>query len=306
MSGTIADCEACPIHAEDHGEPGSPCVVLLQGLGMCVNDWPSEFLRELAQEFRVIRIDSRDAGRSGRCGPDIDPAAVSLLQRCPGISGAELPYSLRDMRDDVLRVLDRLEVQRFALVGFSMGGMIAQLVAARAEARVTAFAQICSSAGEARAPVPDEAWQRFLRVSRPFASDEEAVTWLTRYLRWCAAPTPLSADDAREAATAMVGQGHVPGGHARQLLALAGSGDRRDAVRAIRAPALVIGAGRDRCIFPESSARARQLIPNSELVMFREMGHALEPGAMACLNGWLRSKLVAGSARPAALTGGRA
>nr|WP_319948191.1 alpha/beta fold hydrolase [uncultured Shimia sp.] len=118
-------------------------LVLLLGLGMQLGEWPKSFLDNLARDFRVICIENRDMRQSGRCGPDDEQLDDSHGEEAP-----LLPYTLHDMRDDVMRVLRELEVDRFAVVGFSIGGMIAQLVAEQAGDRLFAFAQICSSAGE--------------------------------------------------------------------------------------------------------------------------------------------------------------
>lgn len=290
MPKTAENLSSCPIHAEMHGDASSPCIVLILGLGMRLEEWPQEAIADLARDFRVICIDNRDAGRSGRCGPDVDRSAVESLETGAPYGQEPLPYTLFDMRDDVLRVLDELQINKFAVAGFSMGGMIAQLVAAEAGTRVAGMVQICSSAGETAAPVPEETWQRFLRNARPFENRDALIRWLAEDLIWCSAPSPLR--DAVEAAEAMVDGGYTPGGYARQLLALSRSGDRGAYLAQITCPALVIGAAQDRCIEPASSQLAKRLIPNAELVICENTGHALEPHVMAHLSSWLRKTLT--------------
>ncbi|KIC20117.1 alpha/beta fold hydrolase [Leisingera sp. ANG-Vp] len=273
-----------------HGDVSLPCLVLILGLGMRIEEWPQEAVADLARDFRVICIDNRDSGRSGRCGPNVDSAAVRTLESGAPYGEEPLPYTLFDMRDDVLRVLNELQIGRFAVAGFSMGGMIAQLVAAQASSRVTGMVQICSSAGEVAAPVPEVTWQRFLKNARPFESRDALIRWLAEDLTWCSAPSPLA--DAVDAAEAMVDGGYTPGGYARQLLALSQSGDRSAYLTQITCPALVIGAAQDRCIEPDSSRLAQRLIPDAELVICGNTGHALEPQVMAHLSSWLRKTLI--------------
>ncbi len=287
VTKTIAG--TCPIHIEMHGHMFAPCIVMILGLGMRVAEWPRELLDRLSRDFHLICIENRDMGQSGRCGPDVDEAAVEALSD-PDTN--TVPYTLFDMRDDVLRCVDDLGIDRFAVVGFSMGGMIAQLVAAKTGNRVSGLVQICCSAGEARIPTQDKSWDRFLRTVKPFDTEQELADWLAEDLIWWSAPTPLSQSDARTAALGMVTGGFSSGGYARQLLALNGSGNRQEELSKIKAPALVIGAAQDRCIDPGSSRRAHALITGSELFLCEGMGHALDPKAMQKLKGWLRATLL--------------
>ncbi|WP_164727035.1 alpha/beta fold hydrolase [Shimia sediminis] len=272
----------CPIYVEVRGRDTAPCIVLLLGLGMQLGEWPKDFLDELARDFRVICIENRDMGRSGRCGSDEEP----LDERYDG-NAPRLPYTLFDMRDDVMRVLQELDVCRFAVVGFSMGGMIAQLVAGQAGGRLTAFVQICSSAGEADAPIPPPALKRFKRISRGFETEAEMLEWFEEDLIWCAAPSKMTRAEAVEVAEAMQISGFTTGGYTRQLAAIRFSGDRTDYLRRIAAPSLVIGADQDRCLASESSRRAHALIPGSKLRMFDGVGHSLDEKMLGHLTNWL-------------------
>lgn len=272
----------CPIHVEMHGCETAPCIVLLLGLGMQLGEWPKSFLENLAQDFRVICFENRDMGQSGRCGPNDEQLGDSCDGQAP-----LLPYTLHDMRDDVMRVLQELDVHRFAVIGFSMGGMIAQLVAEQAGERLRAFAQICSSAGEADAAIPKPALRRFKRIASGFETEAEMLEWFEEDLIWCAAPSPMTRSKARELATAMRNSGFTTGGYARQLAAIRFSGDRASSLKGILAPSLVIGANQDRCLASESSHRAHALIPRSELRMFDGVGHSLDEEMLRHLEHWL-------------------
>ncbi|SFE98491.1 Pimeloyl-ACP methyl ester carboxylesterase [Sulfitobacter brevis] len=277
----------CPIHIEAHGDIKAPCVVLVLGLGMQVVEWPTGFIKKLSEQFYVVCIENRDMGRSGRCGPDMEPELARFLVDKPRSDDAKIPYTLFDMRDDVLRAVDRLGVEKFAIVGFSMGGMIAQLVAAQPGQRVTAFAQICSSGGEASAPFSPDAYARLLAVTQVGNSKAELIEMLARDLIWFLAPSRLSKDEAKDLAAMMLETGFTPGGYARQLLAIQCSGDRSDDLRSIQAPAIIIGARQDRCLSLDGSNRAFELIPHAEFKVFDGMGHSLEPAALDYLTSWL-------------------
>ena len=256
---------------------------------MQVSEWPTEFVENLARDFRVICFENRDMGLSGRCGPNDDSTSFSKL--CSDDIQPSAPYTLFDMRDDILRGLEHLCVKDFAIIGFSMGGMIAQLVAAHAKQRVTGFAQICSSAGEATAPFPKDALQRFLRTSKGFEAEPEMIDWLTEDLVWCSTPSSLSITEARKAAQTMIASGFSSGGYARQLLAILTAGDRQAHLAEIDACSLIIAGNHDRCIETHSSHRAHEIIQNSSLIVFDNMGHALEPRVLASLSAWLRETL---------------
>jgi pimeloyl-ACP methyl ester carboxylesterase len=277
----------CPIHIEIHGDKNAPCIVLVLGLGMQVAEWPLNFIRKLSEQFYVVCIENRDMGRSGRCGPDLEPGLARLLAEKPCGDDAGIPYTLFDMRDDVLRAVDTLGVEKFAIVGFSMGGMIAQLVAARPDKRVTAFAQICSSGGEASAPFPPAAYARLLAVAQVGNSNAELIDMLALDLIWFLSPSRLTEDDAKDLAAKMLEAGFTPGGYARQLLAIQCSGDRSDDLRSIQAPTIIIGARQDRCLSLDGSNRARELIPHAEFKVFDGIGHSLEPVALDYLTTWL-------------------
>lgn len=293
----------CPIYVEMHGDKAAPCIVMILGLGMQLPEWPQGLIDSLARDFHVVCVENRDMGRSGRAGPDIDPEAFRLLESQPTVHRS--PYTLFDMRDDVLRCVDALGVDQFAAVGFSMGGMIAQLVAAKLGSRVTGLAQICSSAGEAEIPAPPGAWDRFKRTARPFVSETEFVDWLTDDLIWWSDPTPLTKEDARATALDMIQGGFSSGGYARQLLALNGSGDRTPELKSITAPTLIVAGAQDRCVMPESSYQAHALIANSEFVLCEDMGHALDPQAIKYLENWLRKTLDPQDQQTTAHAGGR-
>ncbi len=286
---TIIDGE-CPIYIEMHGNPELPCIVFIQGLGMNVWEWPQNTLKSLTQYFYLVCIENRDAGLSGRCGPDVDNDALSKLVTKDNTKN--IPYTLYNMRDDVIKGLTSLGVVNFAIIGFSMGGMIAQLVASLCGNRVTGLVQICSTGGEKDVPVPEESWRRFLKISYPFESQTVLVDQLADDLKWFAEPSPLSNLEARQAAIAMIHNGYTPGGYARQLLALSRSGDRTRYLESIKCPTLVIGALEDRCVAPKSSKRAHKLIPNSELIMCKNIGHTLGPAVMGHMSTWLRKTLL--------------
>src|SRR4051794_1594282 len=111
---------------ETFGEAGRPAVLLVMGLGTQMLGWHEDFCTELAgRGFHVIRYDNRDVGHSQRFDDTPPPSPGELLRRKP----RRLAYTLDDMADDGVRLLDHLGIEAAHVVGASMGGMIAQVLA---------------------------------------------------------------------------------------------------------------------------------------------------------------------------------
>lgn len=248
------------------GQRTAPAIVLCQGLGMRNADWPEELIEELSEHFFVVIVENRDAGFSSRC---------------------HQPYTLFDMATDIERVAAHLGLSRFALLGFSMGGMIAQIVAARCRENVSAFVQVCSSSGEATPPLSNETLRRFHITARGFTSEEETAEWLAEDIAYFAAPQDIEPVEAKRKAVEMVQAGHSAEAFARQYAAMCGSGDRSRLLRLITAPTLIIAGYNDCCIPLESSRRAAALIPHSKFHCLENTGHVLGAAAINLVLQWL-------------------
>src|SRR5215207_8903195 len=126
---TAGDVELC---YETFGDPDDPALLRVMGLAMQMLGWHEDLCEELAgRGFFVIRYDNRDVGRSTSI-PGPSPTTWQLIRRDKRAAA----YQLADMADDAIGLLDHLGVARAHVVGASMGGMIAQTVAARHPDRV--------------------------------------------------------------------------------------------------------------------------------------------------------------------------
>lgn len=266
MSRKIVNSGDVALSVELVGQRTAPAIVLCQGLGMRIADWPEKLVEELSSHFYVVMVENRDTGRSSRC---------------------DKPYTLFDMAADIECVTAQLGLNRYALLGFSMGGMIAQIVASRCHENVSAFIQVCSSAGEAIPPLSQEAIKRFEITSRGFTSEEETAVWLAEDIAFFAAPQAINPVEARHKALEMVQAGHSSEAFARQYAAICGSGDRSRLLRLIAVPALIIAGAKDCCIPVESSRRAASLIPHSKFYCLEETGHTFEETAIDLVLKWL-------------------
>lgn len=279
--GITLDCE-------DVGDAGAPVILLVMGLAMPGVAWPDPFVAGLVGAgFRVVRFDNRDCGHSTKLASvrpqDLRVAIARALLRRP----VSAPYTLDDMAADTVGLLDALGIARAHLAGASMGGMIAQNVAARHPARVASLTSIMASTGNPSLRVAlgkPRALRAILR--RPvLGADAEAL--VEHYARvYGVIGSPGFAHDPdmlRHHLRRIVERGFHPAGTARQLLAILASGDRRALLRRIVAPTLVVH-GSDDPLVPLAAGRdtARQ-IAGSELEIVAGMGHDLPPGVQQIL-----------------------
>ncbi|MGE0286789.1 MAG: alpha/beta fold hydrolase [Bradyrhizobium sp.] len=260
------------IFGEDHAEP----MVLIMGLGAQMIHWDDEFCRELAgRGFRVIRFDNRDIGKSSRMSGGKRLSLVELLKlrflRIP----VAAPYKLRDMAVDTIGLMDHLRVRSAHIVGASMGGMIAQEIAITFPERVRSMTSIMSTTGNPKVPPPTREAAAVLMAPPPATREEYlarfAQTW--KILRAGSFPEDEALDPARAARTWE--RGLNPPGVGRQLRAILASGSRKERLRQVKAPTLVIHGTVDPLVRPEGGKDTAASISGAKLLMIEGMGHAL-------------------------------
>jgi proline iminopeptidase len=267
---------------ESFGEPGGPAIVLIMGLGVQMILWPDELCAMLAARgFRVIRFDNRDAGLSTQLEhlgtPNVAWNYVKYMLRLP----VKAPYLIEDMARDVIGLLDALGIKRAHLVGASMGGMMAQNAAAAFPERVASLTSIMSTTGDRRLPPPKrEAINALLQKPARKGDAPAAAARLKRLLRAIGSTThPTDEAELTQFCERHARRAHNPPGQARQLLAIAASGDRTEVVMRIRAPTLVIHGREDPLILPECGRATARAIEkgggNVKLVEVDGMGHDL-------------------------------
>jgi pimeloyl-ACP methyl ester carboxylesterase len=267
------------IEYESQGDPSNETVLLIMGLGTQLTGWPDEFCDNLvALGYHVLRFDNRDIGLSTRfdhARTPIIPALVALKAlRLP----APVPYRLRDMVDDAIGLLDALGIDRAHVVGASMGGMIAQLMAAYYPQRTLSLTSIMSTTGNRSLPGADREATRALMLQPDDHLDMNSV--IERNVRVRKALQSLShpktdAEIYATAAAAVERGGHYPQGVARQLGAIIVARDRRRLLSGIKLPALVIHGDEDRLVKVECGMDTAQHLPNAELSVLPGMGHDL-------------------------------
>jgi proline iminopeptidase len=278
---TAVAANGITIEYESLGDPSAPPILLIMGLGMQLVAWPDAFCQGLVERgFRVIRFDNRDCGLSSqirvRRQPNLVAALASAWLRLP----VRAPYTLHAMAADAIGLLDALALPRAHVVGLSMGGMIAQVVAATCPERVLSLTSIMSSSGGRKVSQPRPDAKRAL-LSKPRDADdpESVVDHLVGVFGVIGSPAfPTDREDLREQVSRNVRRGYHPAGVTRQLVAIIASGDRRKMLRKITAPTLVIHGAEDPLVPVEAGRDTARHIEGAKLMVIEGMGHDLAPG----------------------------
>ena len=272
----IARANGIELCYEIFGDANAEPMLLIMGLGAQMIHWDDDFCRQLAARgFRVIRFDNRDIGKSSRMtgGKRLSPVELLKLRflKIP----VAAPYKLRDMAEDVTGLMDVLGIKSAHLVGASMGGMIAQEIAISFPQRVRSLTSIMSTTGNPKDPPPTREATAMLMAPPPATKEEYferyAQTW--KILRVGSFPQDEALDRAR--AERNFERGLNPAGVGRQLRAILASGSRKERLRSVKAPTLVIHGSVDPLVRPEAGKDTAASIPGAKLLMIEGMGHAL-------------------------------
>jgi pimeloyl-ACP methyl ester carboxylesterase len=259
------------------GDPAGQPLLLIAGLTLDLTSWSPAMVEGLVERgFYVIRFDNRDVGRTTAAATP-PPSLLRRVLRRPRRDG----YDLAEMAADAIAVLDHLGVDKTHAVGMSMGGMIAQTIAARHPERVASLTSIFSTTGAPKVGQP--AQSTLLLLAKPGArTRDEAVKKHVRLVRHIAG-TRFPADEAGAAdyASGAWDRGLRQGagdGVARQINAIYKSGDRTAELRRITVPTLVIHGDRDRIVHPSGGRATAAAIPGARHVTIAGMGHDLAAG----------------------------
>lgn len=265
------------IFYDRHGDERAEPLLLIMGLGAQMIRWTPEFVASLTgRGFHVIRYDNRDVGLSEKidaAGPPDVPAILKALQegRKPPVA-----YTLDEMAADAVGVLDALNIAKAHIVGASMGGMIAQLVAADYPSRVLSLTSIMSSTGNRALPPskPEAVAVLQNRGPDPNVDLEGYLTHSVNSARTIGSPGyPIDEAEQRARAKANFERNYYPVGFTRQYAGVMASPDRREKIRTIKAPTMVVH-GADDPLVPLAGGRdTHENVPGSELRVIPGMGH---------------------------------
>ena len=254
----VGEVELC---FDAFGEPESPTMLLIMGLGFQLVHWPEDLCRQLAAEgFRVVRFDNRDAGRS---------------THLPGGR-----YTLEDMADDAVGLLDALDVGSAHVVGAALGGLVAQTMAIRHPARVRSLASLMSTTGRRGAGRTSLRVLRHL-LARPPRTREEAIERRVRVFSTIGSTGFAQDHDELRRVTALAFERDPAAreGRRRQHRAVRTAADRTEALGMVTVPTVVVHGTEDRMCHPSGGRATAEAVPGARLELVTGMGHDLPPGA---------------------------
>ncbi|MDC3376174.1 alpha/beta hydrolase [Gammaproteobacteria bacterium] len=272
-----------------YGSENNKPILLVQGLGGQLINWPEHLIDFLIENnFRPIVFDNRDTGLSSRFTDDrfsegnrsktINSTYLKYYLRLP----INPPYTLDDMATDAIKILDKLNIDKAHLLGISMGGMIAQIIAANHSERINTFTLIASSIS-APSPLngPTRDVRRLLmkRSANPYSTNEERIERSKKIFKLIGLEGyDLDTEEFYNKSIESIERaGPDDTGFSRQIMAILGSKNRIKKVKSIKAKTLIIHGKEDPLIKVKNAYKTNKYIKNSNLLILPKMRHLIEP-----------------------------
>ncbi len=283
------DTEAAPVEVDNgvaavgelrlcyqtRGSRSDPALLLEMGFGMQLDAWDESFCDAFVRRgFFLIRYDHRDVGLSSKLD-GIEPD----LRACGRGDFTTVPYTLYDLADDAVGLLDALGIEAAHVVGASMGGMVAQAIAIRHPARVRSLCSIMSTTGDPTLPGPTaEASAASLSAMRADSRDEAIEATVAGGRVFAGGGFPYDEDAARRRATAALDRSDYPQGKRRLAAAIMATGDRTRALADVHVPTLVIHGANDSLVPADGGRATAAAVPGAALMIIDGMGHEFPIG----------------------------
>jgi pimeloyl-ACP methyl ester carboxylesterase len=264
------------------GDAKNPALLLIMGLATQRTAWPDSWIQRFVDKgFFVITFDNRDVGLSSRLDYLGAPSFPKIAcQRLFGL-GAPPPYTLSDMAQDALDLLDRLGVVRAHIFGISMGGMIAQHLCLKAPQRALSLTLLMSSSGRIALPLPHRSVLKIF-ASKPKAglTDKEAAAdYLLRFFAEVGSPAyPIPESERAPRVWAQVNRSMAGMGANRHIAAIIADGKRHKALRNLRLPVLVLHGDSDKLLPPTHGRDLANKIPGARFELLKGVGHDVPDG----------------------------
>ena len=264
-----ASANGIELEYQTFGDPRDQPLLLIAGLATQMISWQEPFCELLAgRGFFVIRFDNRDCGLSTwmeAAGPP-DLGAAFRGEGHPA-------YQLDDMARDVAGLLDSLEIPAAHLVGASMGGFIAQLVAINHPERVLSLTSIMSGPGGSDAVDPKPEGVAILMVPPPATREEQIELAMSIHRTLAGAGDQLDDAVERDRAERSVDRAYYPMGVGRQLVAILAAGSRLERLKHVRVPTLVVHGTDDILVPVENGRLVAGAVPGARFIELQGMGH---------------------------------
>jgi pimeloyl-ACP methyl ester carboxylesterase len=271
----IANVNGVDIAYQLHGNSLHPTLLLIQGLSTPLTGWPGVMIeRFVAANFQVLLLDNRDVG----CSEQLDHLSIPnmawvITKYKLGLS-IKTPYKLEDMMQDVIALMDILNLPKVHVVGASMGGMIAQLMAIHHPIRVNTLTSIMSTTGYKTLPSVRADVSEILIKTPTSKSYEDQMYYHIKKWKAIGSPDyPPSDAYLNEYVDSLLKRGITEKGTMRHVLALLATDNREQALSKLDIPSLVIHGDGDRLINVAGGQATANAIPNAKLKIYPGMGH---------------------------------
>ncbi|MCP1133774.1 alpha/beta fold hydrolase [Paenibacillus polysaccharolyticus] len=264
---------------DSYGSEKNETILLIAGLGTQMIRWTVPFCEMLAARgFRVIRFDNRDTGLSTHFSNHATLDFEALAQTLMSGKLPDLPYTLDDMADDTIGLLNALGIKKAHVVGRSMGGMIAQLMVSQYPERVLSLTSLMSTTGNTELPPTSPEVMALMTgpAPNPMEDEEGYLAHSVAFAKRIAGTGyPFEEDAYRSLIREEIQRAYDPGSVGRQIAAIAVSGDRRARLAKVKVPALVIHGVEDPMFVPACGRDTAEAINGAELMLLEGMGHDL-------------------------------
>ena len=274
-----ASANGIQIEYETFGEPSGRPLLLIIGLGGQMIDWDDDLCKDLAERGHyVIRYDNRDVGLSTKFEEAGVPDLMEIMGKLMQGEKVKPPYTMEDMADDAIGLLDALGIQKAHICGMSMGGMIAQTIAVRHPSRVLSLISIYSTTGNPA--VPQAKPEVFELLAAPPPEEREAfIEHMLGVFKTIAGPGfPVDEEWTRNNIAESYDRSFYPQGTVRQLVAILTQENRVPALAKVARPTLVVHGTSDPLVSVEGGKDTANAIPGAELILIEGMGHDLPHG----------------------------
>ena len=269
-----ASSNSIEICYETFGDKKNRPLILIMGLATQMIAWPEPFCRMLAEAGHfVVRFDNRDVGCSARMEHLYVPDVEGLMAETVAGRQVWVPYTLLDMADDTIGLMDALKIERGHVCGMSMGGMIAQVMALEYPDRLTSMTSVMSTTGEPDLP-PSTSEAREAMMSAPPAKRAGYIDHMVGLYRTFSGGSPFYDEKLqRELSGKAFDRGIYAPGFLRQMAAIIGAGGRRHRLEHLKIPTLVIHGDWDPVVPLEHGEDTADIIPGARLEVIPGLGH---------------------------------
>lgn len=273
---SLYQCNGVNIACDSFGDKTHPAVLLVMGLATQLIHWDEQFCQELAaQGYWVIRFDNRDIGQSQHLHHLKLPNLIRLAGKHYFNTKFDAPYSLLDMANDALGLLDALHIQQAHIVGVSMGGMIAQLIAIHYPERALSLTTIMSAPGDKKLLKPTPRMSLFMMKPPPSNRKQHIAHTINMWRLLHGKHYPFEEERVHQIVNMGLKRGFSPKGVMRQLSAIISAEDRTPKLKSLKMPALVFHGEKDPLVPVANGIAMAQSIPGAKLKIVQGMGHTI-------------------------------